>query len=301
MRAFRAVAEQTSFRQAGRQLGITGSSVSKLVAALEQDLGVRLLQRTTRQVSLTAAGESFLQDCVRILDETHAAVDRLKAQGERPRGRLRVSVPTSFALTWLASQLPGFLARYPEIELDLALNDRYVDLVAERFDAAIRIGSVMPDSSLVARRLGRIPRVLVASARYLRSAPPLRTPSDLPAHNALVYSLASTGSTWPFIVDGKPVEVAVSGRLQVDNSVMLRETLRAGMGVALTPLFVVNDLIERDELVVLLPGCQPEPHGIFGVTSDRRHLPLKTRLFFEHVEAALQQTGYGSPALPAQV
>lgn len=288
MRAFRTVVDTQSFKKAGVRLGLGGSAVSKLVAALEKDLGASLLQRTTRSLSLTDAGGLFYETAVRVLDETDAAVELLQEQSRQPRGLLRVSVPTSFALRWLSPRLPDFLVRYPDLQLDLALNDRFVDLVAERYDCALRIGSELPDSALVVRRLGSVSRVLVASAAYLKAAPPLEVPGDLSAHNALLHALSRSGRAWPFRVNGRLVQVPVSGRLTVDNSVMLRETLLAGIGIAQTPQFVVQDLLDSGKLRALLPGYMPPALGIHGVTTQRRHVPLKTRLFLDFVEASLR-------------
>jgi DNA-binding transcriptional LysR family regulator len=293
MRAFRAVVETRSFKRAGAQLGLGGSAVSKLVAALEQELGALLLQRTTRSLALTEDGAAFYESAVRVLDETDLAVERLRERAGAPQGLLRVSVPTSFALRWLAPRLPDFLVRHPGLRLDLSLNDRFVDLVAERFDCALRIGAELPDSSLVARRLGRVPRVLVAAPRYLKRAPPLRTPADLAAHDALVYVLSAGGSQWPFVVGGRRVHIEVGGCLRVDNSVLLRETLLAGIGIAQTPHFVVQDLIEARRLEVLLPQHAPAPLGVHGVTTQRRHLPRKTEVFLDFIEAGLAASGYG--------
>lgn len=293
MRAFRAVVEHRSFKRAGERLGLSGSAISKLIAALELELGASLLQRTTRSLALTEAGELFYESVVRVLDETDLAVDRLHEREGQPQGRLRVSVPMSFALRWLSARLPDFLVRYPALRLELSLNDRVVDLVAEHFDCALRIGATLPDSSLYARPLGAIPRALVAAPRYLKSAPPLSAPADLVHHDALVFSLASTGRHWPFVVDGRAVSVEVSGRLEVDNSVFLRDTLLAGIGVALTPRFVVQDLLDSGRLTALLPHCMPAPARVFGVSTQRRHVPLKTRVFLDFIEQGLAESGYG--------
>ena len=292
MRAFRAVVEHRSFKRAGQRLGLSGSAISKLIASLELELGASLLQRTTRSLAVTEAGDLFYESVVRVLDETDLAVDRLQERDGQPQGLLRVSVPTSFALRWLSARLPDFLVRHPGLRLDLSLNDRVVDLVAERFDCALRIGATLPDSSLYARRLGAIPRALVAAPQYLKHAPPLSTPADLVHHDALLYSRSSTGRHWPFVVDGRPVSVEVSGRLEVDNSVMLRDTLLAGIGVTLTPRFVVQDLLDGGRLIALLPHCMPAPVQVFGVSSQRRHEPLKTRVFLDFVAQALADGGF---------
>lgn len=294
LRAFRAVAESGSFASAAARLGVTGSAVTKLVAGLEQALGVQLLQRSTRRVGLTMAGEAFLPDCVQLLDDAEAALARVRALGDAPRGTLRIALPTSFALRCLSARLPEFLLRHPELRLDLSLNDRYVDLVAERFDGAVRIGSrPLPDSSLVARPLGRVPRVLVAAPRYLRQAPALATPADLVAHQALVYALSSSGDAWPFRVEGRELEVEVRGCLRVDNSLALRETLLAGLGLALTPRFVVDDLLADGRLLPLLEPFLPAPLTVYAVTTARRSFSPRARVFFDFLAQELERAGYG--------
>lgn len=287
MRAFRAVAELGSFKRAAERLALSSSAVSKLVAGLEQDVGAQLLRRTTRTLSLTEAGATFLELVVRVLDELERAVERLHERDGQPRGTLRVSAPTSFALRWLSPRIPQFLARHPAVRLDLSLDDRLVDVVADGYDCTLRIGSSLPDSSLHARRLGAVRRVLVAAPRYLKRAPPLRAPADLAAHEALVYT-RSNGDAWPFVVGGRRVDVTVAGRYRVDNSVMLRDALLAGIGLTLTPRFVVDDLLTANRLVALLPDCMPPPHGVFGVTAQRRHAPLKTRAFLDFVAEQLR-------------
>lgn len=283
MRAFRAVVELKSFRRAGDRLDLGGSAVSKLIAALERELGATLLARTTRSLSLTEAGAAFYASAVRITDEADDAIGRIREHDGRPSGVLRVSAPASFGICWLAPRLPQFLERHPKLRVDLSLNDRQVDLVAEGFDCALRIATGLRDSTLHARTLGAVPRVLVAAPRYLRRAPPLRAPADLAAHNALEFSLSATGHAWPFLVDGRTVEVPVSGNLAVDNSVMLRAALVAGTGVALTPRFVVEDLLQSRRLVTRLDDCLPAPHRLYGVTVERRHLPAKTRALLDFV------------------
>ncbi|MDC6168701.1 LysR family transcriptional regulator [Paucibacter sp. XJ19-41] len=296
LRAFRAVAELGGFARAAVQLGVTGSAVTKLVAALEASLGVQLLLRSTRQVALTAAGEAFLPDCAELLDAADAALARVSALGNSPSGRLRIALPTSFALRFVAARLPEFLLRHPQLRLDLSLSDRYVDLLAERFDGALRIGSSrLADSSLRARALGRVERVLVAAPRYLRQAAVLERPTDLVAHNALVYALADGGSgSWPFVVAGRPVQVAVGGQLRVDNSLLLREALTAGLGVALTPRFVVDDLLASGALLSLLEPFLPAPLTVHALSTQRHGLASRAKPFFDFIEAQLRQAGYGT-------
>jgi DNA-binding transcriptional LysR family regulator len=284
MQAFRRVVELQSFGAAARSLEITGSAVSKLVAQLEQDLGVRLLHRTTRSVSVTAEGLAFYEDAVRILAEVDAAVESVCSESTAPAGRMKVSLPTSFAISWLASRLPGFMRDYPQVALDVVLNDRYVDIVQEGFDCAIRIATHLPDSSLVARRLGSVQRLLVASPSYLEMAPPLRRPQDLSAHACLVYSQDGGPVKWPL---SGAAPVLPAGNFRVNNSVILRELLLAGLGVTLTPDFVVADLVTSGQLVELLPSHRPTAHGVFGVVAHQRYMSRKVAAFLDFVGSQL--------------
>lgn len=284
MQAFRRVVELQSFGAAARSLEMTGGAVSKLVAQLEADLGVRLLQRTTRSVSVSTEGQAFYRDAVRILDELDAAADAVRGSLAAPGGRLRVSLPTSFALAWLSPRLPAFVHRHPLIEMDLTLNDRYVDIVQEGFDCAIRIATHLPDSTLVARRLGSVQRVLVAAPAYLELAPPLERPQDLTHHACLVYSQDGSPAEWP-LKGAAPLRPG--GHCRVNNSVMLRDLLLAGLGVTLTPDFVVADLLASGRLVELLPAHRPDAHGVFGVVAHPRHVSAKVAAFLDFVASQL--------------
>ena len=280
MHAFRRVVEQQSFGAAARSLQITGGAVSKLVAQLERNLGVRLLQRTTRSVSVTAEGQAFYRDAVRILGDVDAAAEAVSRGAATPAGRLRVSLPTSFALAWLAARLPAFVRAHPQIELDLALNDRYVDIVHEGFDCAIRIATQLPDSTLVARRLGSVQRLLVAAPAYLELAPPLATPQDLGAHACLVYAQDGGPVEWP-LQGAAPLRI--DGFCRVNNSIMLRELLLAGMGLTLTPDFVVADLVAAGRLVEVLPAHRPAPLRVYGVSPQARQLSRRVGAFLDFV------------------
>lgn len=288
MNAFRRVVETQSFNGAGRSLEMTGGAVSKLVAQLERDLGVRLLHRTTRTVNVSDEGAVFYEATVRILDEVDAVAEAVRSEAAAPTGRLKVSVPTSFALMWLAPRLPQFINAYPLLELDLVLNDRYVDIVQEGFDCAIRIAAQLPDSTLVARRLGQVQRVLVAAPHYLQHAPGLESPQDVDQHACLLYSQAGGPVEWPLQGNpgGKPL--AVSGNCRVNNSVMLREMLLAGLGITLTPDFVVRDLLDSGQLVEALAACRPQPQPVFGVVANQRHVPHKVSVFLEFLWQQLQ-------------
>jgi DNA-binding transcriptional LysR family regulator len=298
MQAFRRVVEQRSFGAAARSLEITGGAVSKLVAQLEHDLGVRLLHRTTRSVSVSTEGQAFYQDAVRILDEVDAAAEAVRNGTTAPGGRLRVSLPSSFALAWLAGRLPAFMRAHQQIELDLVLNDRYADIVQEGFDCAIRIATELPDSTLVARRLGSVQRLLVAAPSYLEMAPPLAKPQDLGTHACLVYSQDGGPAEWP-LQGAAPLRT--NGYCRVNSSVMLRELLLAGMGVTLTPDFVVGDLVTSGRLVELLRAHRPAPHSVFGIVAHPHHVSRKVEAFLTFVghQLALPGTTTTTPATAA--
>ena len=188
---------------------------------------------------------------------------------------------------WLSSRLPAFMLEHPRLQLDLALNDRFVDIVQEGFDCAIRITGQLPDSSLVARRLGSAPTLLVAAPRYLEAAPALERPEDLADHACLAYSQAGAPTEWPLrgTAQGRPVRVVPNCR--VNNSVMLRELLAAGLGLTLTPRFVVHDLLASGTLVEVLPHCRPDALTVYGVVAHQRYTAQKVRALLDFVEAQL--------------
>jgi DNA-binding transcriptional LysR family regulator len=286
MQAFRRVVELHSFGAAARSLEMTGGAVSKLVAQLERDLGVRLLHRTTRSVTVSTEGLAFYEDAVRILEDVDTSSEALRNESSAPSGRVKVSLPTSFAICWLASRLPAFMRDHPQIELDVVLSDRFVDIVQEGFDCAIRIASRLPDSSLVARRLGSVQRLLVAAPSYLNVAPPLSRPQDLNAHACLVYSQDGGPAEWSL---GGAAPLVIDGSFRVNNSVMLRDLLLAGLGVTLTPEFVVSDLLGSGQLVELLSGHRPATHGVFGVVAHQRHVPRKVATLLDFIGSQLAQ------------
>lgn len=293
MLAFRRVVELQSFRAAAQGMAMTGGAVSKLVAQLEADLGVRLLHRTTRSVRVSEEGQAFYTAVVRLQEDLDMAIDDARRGLSSPMGRLRVSVPTSFALMWLSPRMPTFMDAYAQLTLDLSLSDSFVDLVAEGFDCAIRIATQLADSTLVARRLGEVQRVLVASTRYLAQAPTIHTPHDLQHHPCLVYTQTPFPGEWPLSDGASAQPVQVQGRYRVNNSVMLRDALLADQGITLTPRFVVHDLLESGQLQELLPAHRPQNLLIYGVVAHPRHASRKVQVFFDF----LAQQMLCSPAL----
>lgn len=286
MRAFRAVAEAGSYVGAGRTLTVSTAWVSKLVLQLEEHLGVQLLVRTTRRLTLTDAGRGYLERCVRILDDIDESERALSDLQSAPRGLLRVSAPMSFGLLRLAAKLPEFLHRFPDVELDVSFNDRRVDVIEDGIDVAVRIGAELEDSSLVARKLTEGRRVLCASNEYLRTRGAPKHPRELEKHVCLRYSLHEPPGRWEFERRGERARVNVRGPLRIDNSIALREAALAGVGIFLTPDFVVEADLRAGKLVPLLETWHPSGYAVFAVSPPSRFSTPKTRAFIDFLRGA---------------
>ena len=281
MITFARVVEANSFSEAARRLGISKSAVSKQIARLEDRLGARLLNRTTRRISPTEVGAAFYERCARIVaevEEAELAVTRLQAE---PRGVLRVNAPMSFGILHLAPAIAVFMKRYPDLEIDLTLNDRFVDLIDEGYDLAIRIGT-MADSSLIARKLAPSRLVACAAPAYLRRHGLPATPRDLAEHDCLVYSLATVGDLWKFSdADGKPQPVRVTARLKVNNGDVMRDIAVAGLGLTVLPTFIAAKALEAGTLVPVLTDHRLPETAVSAVYPQNRHLSPKIRVFVD--------------------
>lgn len=281
LRIFLRVAELNSFSKAAAALGISKSAVSKHLTALEEHLGARLLYRTTRQVSLSEEGQSYLERARRILediDEADQAVSSLKAE---PRGTLRVNCALVYGLRHVAPLLPALSERYPDLVIDLEFNDRYVDLVEEGYDVAIRIGP-LPDSSLIARKIGETRLVLVASPAYLAGCGRPRQPRDLGNHDCLLYRGRGGVGEWRFGRDnGEEQTARIGGPVITNNGEALKMAALAGLGIARLPSFMLDDALEAGTLVELLADWPSEPLPIQAVYAPNRHLSAKVRHFID--------------------
>lgn len=283
---FRRVAELGNFSAAARELQLSNAAVSKYVAVLEERLRMRLLQRTTRSVSLTPAGSAYLERAARILDELEELDESAMENSTVVRGQLRVNGPSAFGLMYVAPAVPGLLAKWPDLQIDLSLTDRFVDLIEEGVDVVVRITRVLPDSStLVGQRLAACEQVLVASPAYLRKRGTPKQPADLAKHDCLVYGLRSP--VWELQHEDDIIAVPVSGRLRIDNSLALRDAALAHVGLTLLPRFYIHDDLESGRLRVVMPSWSPAPVNIFAVYPRQRHLAPKIRVFIEHLRAAL--------------
>lgn len=297
MAIFARVVEAKSFTAAARALGISKSAVSKQVSALEDRLGARLLNRTTRKLALTEIGAAFYDRCSRLVAEAEEAELEVTRMMAEPRGELKVNAPYSFGISHVAPRLCGFLSAHPGVSIDLTLDDRYVDLVADGYDLAIRVGN-LADSSLIARKLGATRVQLVASPDYWASRGMPKAPRDLADHECLIYSYRRLGNVWQF--GGETVRA--SGRMQANNGDVLRLVAVAGHGVAILPSFIIWEDVRAGRLVPALQGYEPPPLGIYAVYPHSRHLSAKVRAFVDYLATQYGERSYwetdASPAEP---
>ncbi|PTL82399.1 LysR family transcriptional regulator [Vitiosangium sp. GDMCC 1.1324] len=281
MAVFVRVVASGSLSKAGRELGMSPAGVSHHIRALEDWLGSRLLERTTRRLGLTEVGAGFHARCVRILEEVEEARSAAAALQVTPRGRLRVNAPITFGIRHLSPAISDYLVAYPEMAIDITLNDRKVDLIEEGFDVAIRIGT-LADSSLVARRLAPSRSVLCAAPSYVKRFGAPSAPADLVHHQCLEYTYRATPGEWRFIGPGGDEEsVSVSGRLTASNGELLRVAALRGLGITLAPTFIVGEDLAARRLVPLLPGHVPAEAAIYAVYPQGRHLSAKVRSFVD--------------------
>jgi LysR family transcriptional regulator, regulator for bpeEF and oprC len=288
MHIFRTVAECKSFAQAAEQLDLPRPTVTNAVQSVERQLGVRLLQRTTRKVSLTAEGSVYLERCARLLGDLDDLNTLFAGAGHQPTGTVRVDLPERMAHQKLIPQLPGFLRRYPGIHVRIGSNDRYADLVGEGIDCAIRAGQLR-DSSLVARRLGQMEQVNVASPGYLRQHGTPLAPADLAQHYAVNYwsSLTGRGLDWEYEVDGKLHTVAMRSMVSVSGASSYVDACLAGLGLIQGPRHGVETLLRTGELVEVLPQWRPPPMPVSVVVPHGRHLSARVRVFIDWVAEAM--------------
>jgi DNA-binding transcriptional LysR family regulator len=277
--AFVGVADARSFTQAARRLGVSSAQVSKLVARLENRLGARLLNRTTRDVSLTDTGRAYLERAKTLLEDFEALEGLVRDQ-DGPRGLLKISAPMSFGANQLTPALLDFAAAYPEVALDVSQTDRVVNLVEEGFDVAVRIGQ-LPDSSLIARRLAPVRIVTLASPEYLQRAGTPLAPQDLAGHEAIIDTNLSDPFVWTYGSGAGQADVRVHGRLRFAGADACVAAARRGLGVASTPAFAAADDLRSGRLVPLLCAYEPLLIHVHAVYPHGRHLAAKVRAFVD--------------------
>lgn len=281
LEVFRQVAELNSFAEAGRRLGLSPPAISKNVTELEAHLGVRLINRTTRHMALTEEGRIYLEHVAHGLDALAAADHALHPIKTAPSGTLRVSAPMTVTLTRLSTAIPAFLSRYPDLKLDLHLDDRRVDIVREGYDLAIRGSDNLEDSSLVARRLAVMPHVLCGAPSYFGKHGRPTRPSDLKALNHIRFSLSGHADVWEFGKDGHTERIAVDGRYSVSSSLAVRDALRGGFGVSLIPYPYVESDLKAGRLQSALDDWSTVKTTLYAIYPARQHLAPKIRAFLD--------------------
>jgi len=284
LETFVAVVEAGSFTQAAARMGRSKAGVSRQVKGLEERLGARLLNRTTRSLSLTDSGAALYERSSAALAELRDAEAAAALQQVTPQGRLKASIPVSFGHRVVAGLLFQLVEEHPGLELDLSFTDRYVDLVNEGFDFVVRIGE-LADSALIAKRLGETRRMVCAAPAYLEGRSPPEKPTDLLNHSCLLYSQQAAGSAWRF-ADGTTINAR--GRIRADSGDALLGAAQAGLGIAWLPDFYVREGIAEGRLVRLLEQYEAEPLGIWVVYPHRRHLSLKVRLAVDRLALAMK-------------
>ncbi|GAB5604409.1 LysR family transcriptional regulator [Sideroxyarcus sp. TK5] len=286
---FAAIAEQASLVRAAEQLSMPKATVSRRLGHLEETLGQKLLIRTTRRLTLTEFGEAFLDHCRRVAEEVVTVQDFVRSQDVQPRGRLRVSMPEDYARRTLSRALATFIEAYPEIELELDLSSRLVDLIGERFDLAIRMGELANDSTLVARKLDEQHLGLYASPIYLALHPAPRHPDEL-AHHAALRMGAENGQAlaWQLQHGKEEWQGIPPGRMTLNSISVIQQLLLDGAGIGMLPVPFAEEDVKKKRLVRVLPDWRFPSVTAWAVMPMRRFLPSKTRAFLDHVENALR-------------
>jgi DNA-binding transcriptional LysR family regulator len=286
------VAQRGSLSAAARALDLTPAMVGRRIDALEARLDVRLLTRTTRSLTLTAEGTAFLEDCQRIVEDLAGAEANVRRGSMSASGHLRVTAPAGFGRRHVAPAVATFLERHPDVDVSLDLSDRIADLANESIDCAIRVGE-LTDSRLVRVRLAENRRVVVASPAYLKRRGTPRDPDALADHDCL--SLGDTGGQargWSFVIDGELRSVKPHGRFDCNDGAVLHEWALAGRGLAWRSMWEVGDDLARGRLRAVLQEFAAPPNGIYALFLERRHLPLRTRLFVDHLKATFGDADY---------
>lgn len=289
LRVFRHVAELNSFAEAGRRRGLSPAAISKNIAELEAHVGARLINRTTRRMALTEEGRLYLEHVTRGLDALAEADQALCPIKAAPSGTLRVSAPMTVTLTQLSEAIPDFLAHYPDLKLNLHLDDRRVDMVREGFDLAVRGSDNLEDSSLIARKLAVMPHVLCAAPSYFQRHGKPETPSELKDLDHIRFSLSGHADAWEFSKDGRTERIAVAARYSVSSSLAVRDALRAGFGISLMPRPYVESDLRDGRLQSALEEWSTVETTLYAVYSSRQHLAPKIRAFLDFLIEAFNR------------
>jgi DNA-binding transcriptional LysR family regulator len=282
MAVYAHVVEGGSFSAAARRLGMSRSAVSKAVAKLERSLGARLLNRSTRHLSMTEVGVAFAEHCERILDEALRAEQAVSSLHGQPRGVLKVAASVAFGTLHVAPALAEFLAHYPELDMDMTIADREVDLAEEGYDVVVSVKRE-PPPNLVARRLAPVRRKLCATPAYFAKHGAPQTPQDLVRHNCLDYTHSGEQGLWRFTGPDGEIAIPVSGRLRINDDEALSQAVLGGLGLALLPTFIIGKDLQEGRLQDALSEYIPIERHVYAVYLPTRHLPAKVRAFIDYL------------------
>jgi DNA-binding transcriptional LysR family regulator len=290
--SFAAVATKGSLTAAANAEGVAPAVIGRRIDALEERLGVKLLVRTTRRITLTHEGSAFLEDCQRVLADLANAEASVSAGGVKASGHVRITAPAGFGRRHVAPLVPRFIVQHPDVSLSLNLSDRVVDIVNEGFDCAVRVGD-LPDSSLVSVRLADNRRLCVAAPAYLQRAGAPQAPAELARHACLTLSSdASQTRGWAFLVEGEVTHLRPSGRLDCSDGQVLHDWCLQGLGIAWRSTWEVEQDIAAGRLVALLEAFAAPPNGIYALFPHAKHLPLRVRLWIDFVKHSYGDPGY---------
>jgi len=291
MALFRRVIEVGSFSAVARETGHSQPTVSRSVSELEQRLGTKLINRSTREINMTDAGKQYYDYCIRILDDLSEVEANIRNDQSRLRGTLRVNTPVSFGRMEIAPRLWDFYEKYPDLNIDLMMDDHYVDLVKEGVDVSIRIGP-LSDSSLIAKKICESPRLIVASKKYINQYGEPKTLDDLKKHNCVVYTLLTTHNEWHFHGPNGIEVIRVKGRFSTNSPEAMRDAVIAGVGIGVTPLWLVKNYLDKHDLVTILPDYTPTAFEVHALYPERRYLTARVRTFIEYLANSFVVDGY---------
>ena len=283
MKAFTQVVESGGFAAAARKMGLSRSSVNKLVINLEDELKVQLLQRTTRQVNPTPTGMAYYERCLDILAEVEAAENAVAQLQSEPKGTLKINAPMSFGTLYLGKAIAEFMTEYPQLQIQLTLDDRFIDPVAEGYDLTIRIAQPETTSSLIIDAIAPVTRVLCAAGDYLDKHGIPQHPQELNQYSCLHYGHIVAGNQWLLKDGDEEYRVNVRGVLCSNNGEILKDACVAGLGIALLPTFIIQTELDNQKLAIVLPNYQPPPLAFCLVYPLNRHLNTKVKLFSQFI------------------
>lgn len=283
LRAFTSVVDHQGFAAAARKMGVSRSIINKRVITLENDLGVQLLRRSTRHIGLTDTGRCFYDRSLAILNELDEAVDSVKEMQEQPRGQLRINAPMSFGTLYLSQIVAEYMQHYPQVNVELVLNDRHIDPIEEGFDITIRIGEEEIITSLISRFIMHTNRVICASPEYLATFKEPTKPRDLTRHRCLNYGYHKRGTQWRLNDDKGSYSVPINCALSSNNGEVLKNAALNHQGIAILPKFIIGDAIAKGQLTPVLTAYSLPTVSIYALYPRHRHLSAKVRLFVDFV------------------